>query len=81
MNCFKKLITIPFAMLKNFNIVNDLIDKSKKIVLTTHLIPDGDAIGSVLAMLITHQLLITTPFLIHKSKLEFLGIMKKKISL
>ncbi len=37
-------------MVKNFNIINDLIDKSKKIVLTTHLIPDGDAIGSVLAM-------------------------------
>ena len=37
-------------MVKNFNIVNDLIDKSRKIVLTTHLIPDGDAIGSVLAM-------------------------------
>ena len=38
-------------MVKNFSIVNDLIDKSRKIVLTTHLIPDGDAIGSVLAML------------------------------
>lgn len=37
-------------MVKNFNIVSELIDKSRKIVLTTHLIPDGDAIGSVLAM-------------------------------
>ena len=37
-------------MVKNFHLVNDLIDKSKNVVLTTHLIPDGDAIGSVLAM-------------------------------
>lgn len=37
-------------MLKNFDKIYQLIDKSLKIVLTTHLVPDGDAIGSVLAL-------------------------------
>jgi len=35
---------------KKFDIIHGLIDESRKIVLTTHLLPDGDAIGSELAL-------------------------------
>ena len=37
-------------MFNNFNKIYQLIEKSQKFVLTTHLIPDGDAVGSVLAL-------------------------------
>lgn len=30
--------------------LNDIFDSSSKIVLTTHVIPDGDAIGSEMAL-------------------------------
>jgi len=33
----------------HFKEINDLIKKSKNIILTTHVVPDGDAIGSVMA--------------------------------
>lgn len=37
-------------MTSNFKDVRDLINKSERIVLTTHIVPDGDAIGSVIAI-------------------------------
>ena len=36
-------------MYTHFKEINDLIKKSKNIILTTHVVPDGDAIGSVMA--------------------------------
>lgn len=36
-------------MYTHFKEINDLIKKSSNIVLTTHVVPDGDAIGSVMA--------------------------------
>lgn len=36
-------------MYTHFKEINDLISRSEKIILTTHVVPDGDAIGSVMA--------------------------------
>lgn len=36
-------------MYTHFKEINDLIKKSSNIILTTHVVPDGDAIGSVMA--------------------------------
>ncbi len=37
-------------MESNFKEVREIIENSNKIILTTHVVPDGDAIGSVIAM-------------------------------
>ncbi|HMS64467.1 MAG TPA: bifunctional oligoribonuclease/PAP phosphatase NrnA [Ignavibacteria bacterium] len=50
-------------MQTNFKDVIDLINQSPKIILTTHVVPDGDAIGSVIAM---------AAYLKHKGKIPFI---------
>lgn len=63
-------------MNSQFKKVRDLIDQNSKIILTTHVVPDGDAIGSVIAFSEYLKLKGKSPVIINHSKtphnLEFL---------
>jgi phosphoesterase RecJ-like protein len=55
MSCWRKFsrrkITIPGSRVKtDFQELNDLINTSEKIVVVSHLRPDGDAVGSLLSL-------------------------------
>lgn len=55
----------------NFDTVKDLIESSSKIVLTTHVVPDGDAIGSVIAFSEYLKLKGKSPLIINHSQTPF----------
>lgn len=55
----------------SFKSVSDIIEKSKNIVLTTHVVPDGDAIGSVIAMYEYLRLKGKHPVVINHSQTPF----------
>jgi len=63
---------------KNFKEVKDLLDTCDNIILTTHVVPDGDAIGSVIALNEFLKLKGKSPFIINHSKtphnLKFLDV-------
>lgn len=58
-------------MQKNFKEVLSLIDKYEKIILTTHVVPDGDAIGSVIALSAYLKLKGKSPVIINHSQTPF----------
>lgn len=58
-------------MHKNFKEVLNLIDSSEKIILTTHVVPDGDAIGSVIALSEYLKLKGKYPVIINHSQTPF----------
>ncbi|MEO8664675.1 MAG: bifunctional oligoribonuclease/PAP phosphatase NrnA [Ignavibacteria bacterium] len=53
---------------KNFKDVKDIIEQSDKIILTTHVVPDGDAIGSVIAFSDYLKLKGKNPLIINHSQ-------------
>ncbi len=55
----------------NFKEVRYLIDSSTKIILTTHVVPDGDAIGSVIAFYNYLKLKGKSPVIINHSQTPF----------
>lgn len=57
--------------LKKFKEVRDLIEASNKIILTTHVVPDGDAIGSVVAFADYLKLKGKSPVIINHSETPF----------
>ncbi|MBK8553180.1 MAG: bifunctional oligoribonuclease/PAP phosphatase NrnA [Ignavibacteria bacterium] len=58
-------------MESNFKEVKGIIDSSNKIVLTTHVVPDGDAIGSVIAFYEYLKLKSKSPVIINHSPTPF----------
>ncbi|HMS33738.1 MAG TPA: bifunctional oligoribonuclease/PAP phosphatase NrnA [Ignavibacteria bacterium] len=55
----------------SFKLTADIIEKSNNIVLTTHVVPDGDAIGSVMAMSEYLRLKGKKPVVINHSQTPF----------
>lgn len=51
----------------NFKAVREIIENSEKIILTTHVVPDGDAIGSVIAFADYLKLKGKSPLIINHS--------------
>ncbi|MBS1517500.1 MAG: bifunctional oligoribonuclease/PAP phosphatase NrnA [Bacteroidetes bacterium] len=58
-------------MLENIKKVSGLIEKSERIILTTHVVPDGDAIGSVMALSEFLKLKGKNPVIINHSETPF----------
>lgn len=58
-------------MYTHFKEINDLIEKSSKIILTTHIVPDGDAIGSVMAFANYLKLKGKSPVIINHSETPY----------
>lgn len=58
-------------MYTHFKEINDLIERSTKIILTTHIVPDGDAIGSVIAFADYLRLKGKSPVIINHSETPF----------
>jgi len=54
-----------------FDEVREIIESSNKIVLTTHVVPDGDAIGSVIAFSEYLKLKGKSPYIINHSQTPF----------
>jgi len=66
----------------HFKEINDLIEQSSKIILTTHIVPDGDAIGSVIAFADYLKLKGKSPVIINHSETPFnLKFLDKKNSI
>ncbi|HAY34685.1 MAG TPA: bifunctional oligoribonuclease/PAP phosphatase NrnA [Ignavibacteria bacterium] len=58
-------------MQNNFRDVRKLVDESSRIILTTHVVPDGDAIGSVMAFSEYLRLKGKDPVIINHSETPF----------
>jgi len=64
-------IIYKYNLQTNFKKVQDLISESNKIILTTHVVPDGDAIGSVIAMAGYLTQIGKTPVIINHSETPY----------
>ena len=58
-------------MYTHFKEINDLINSSDKIIITTHVVPDGDAIGSVIALSEYLKLKGKNPVIINHSETPY----------